>query len=157
MYSNIKNTQSTLKFYQGFGLMETLVAMLLIAVISSAFFLGITQAKLYLESIRIKQNAFRELTNWTNEWKSMVAAGVESFPSTQTTVTLNKDKQGNITTEGKLFKTITKSSDSGELATYYNVSTYITWDKKRLFFHMDPEEYEDTLRFNTYQIRFNTK
>tara|TARA_Y100000996_G_scaffold269258_1_gene211963 strand:- start:1096 stop:1545 length:450 start_codon:yes stop_codon:yes gene_type:complete len=145
------------KSYQGFGLMETLVAILLTGVISAAFFTGITQAKLYMESIRIKQNAFRELTNWTNQWKSMVAAGVESFPSNETTVTLNKDKQGNITSEGKLFKTITKSNDSGELATYYNISTYITWNKKRLFLNMNPEEYQDTLRFDTYQIRFNTK
>tara|TARA_B110000014_G_C19626568_1_gene330915 strand:- start:8 stop:460 length:453 start_codon:yes stop_codon:yes gene_type:complete len=145
------------KHHQGFGLMETLVAILLTAVISSAFFIGITQAKLYLQSIRIKQNAFRELTNWTNEWKSMVAAGVESFPVVQSSVTLNKDKQGNPTTEGALSKTITKAIDSGELATYYNISTSIIWNRKKLFFNMDPEEYQDTLTFNTYQIRFNTK
>ena len=147
----------TPKYQQGFGLMETLVSLLLIALISSAFFIGITQAKLYLKSIRIKQNAFRELTNWTNEWKSMVAAGVESFPVNQSSVALNKDKQGNITTEGTLLNTITKSNNSGELATYYNISTSIIWNRKKLFFNMDPEEYQDTLTFNTYQIRFNTK
>ena len=65
----------------GFTLIETLIGILMTTIICSTLFLGITQAKLYLESIRIKEKAFIELKNFTNEWKSMIAAGVSNFPS----------------------------------------------------------------------------
>ena len=70
----------TLKYFNVFTLLETLVGILLTAVVCTALFIGITQAKMYLNSIRTKEKAYQELKNWTNEWKSMVAAGVESFP-----------------------------------------------------------------------------
>ena len=150
---------SLAKYYYGFGLTETLIAILLTAIISSAFFLGITQAKLYLESIRVKQTAFRELTNWTNQWKSMVAAGVESFPDDPNgeTAVLMRDSRGNTTLEGWMHKKIKRAADSGELATYYSIDTYITWNKKRFFQQMGVDSDQDTLFLKTYQIRFNTK
>ena len=42
----------------GFTLVETLIGILMTTIICSTLFLGITQAKLYLESIRIKEKAF---------------------------------------------------------------------------------------------------
>ena len=56
------------KNISGFSLIETLVGIAMTTIICSTLFLGITQAKLYLESIRIKEKAFQELKNYTNEW-----------------------------------------------------------------------------------------
>ena len=91
----------------GFTLIETLIGILMTTIICSTLFLGVTQAKLYLESIRIKEKAFLELKNFTNEWKSMVAAGVSNFPSDANSgksVPLQVDKNGNTTLEGNLYK-----------------------------------------------------
>jgi len=150
---------SIAKYYHGFGLIETLVAILLTAIISSTFFLGITQAKLYLESIRVKQTAFRELTNWTNQWKSMIAAGAVSFPDDPSgePVVLKRDSRGNTTLEGRMHKKIRIGTGSGELSTYYNIQTYVTWSKRRFFQNMAIEADQDTLYLNAYQIKFNTK
>ena len=94
----------------GFTLIETLIGILMTTVICSTLFLGITQAKLYLEAIRVKEKAFIELKNFTNEWKSMVAAGVSNFPSDSNSgekVPLKIDSNGNTTLEGNLYKKIT--------------------------------------------------
>ena len=120
----------------GFTLIETLIGILMTTIICSTLFLGVTQAKLYLESIRIKEKAFLELKNFTNEWKSMVAAGVSNFPSDANSgksVPLQVDKNGNTTLEGNLYKKITKAANSGQYSVYYNIQTYITWDKKIFF------------------------
>ena len=93
----------------GFTLIETLIGILMTTIICSTLFLGITQAKLYLESIRIKEKAFVELKNFTNEWKSMIATGVSNFPSDSNSgekVALRTDSNGNTTIEGKLYKKI---------------------------------------------------
>jgi len=141
----------------GFTLIETLIGILMTTIICSTLFLGITQAKLYLESIRIKEKAFVELKNFTNEWKSMIATGVSNFPSDSNSgekVALRTDSNGNTTIEGKLYKKITKATNSGQYSVYYNIQTYITWDKKNLFFNKE-RGLLDTLSFNTYQIQFH--
>jgi type II secretory pathway pseudopilin PulG len=141
----------------GFTLIETLIGILMTTIICSALFLGITQAKLYLESIRIKEKAFIELKNFTNEWKSMVATGVSNFPSDSNSgekVALKTDANGNTTLEGNLYKKITRAANSGQYSVYYNIQTYITWDKKNLFFNKE-RGLLDTLSFNTYQIQFH--
>ena len=141
----------------GFTLIETLIGILMTTIICSTLFLGITQAKLYLESIRIKEKAFVELKNFTNEWKSMIATGVSNFPSDSNSgekVALRTDSTGNTTIEGKLYKKITKATNSGQYSVYYNIQTYITWDKKNLFFNKE-RGLLDTLSFNTYQIQFH--
>jgi len=141
----------------GFTLIETLIGILMTTIICSTLFLGITQAKLYLESIRIKEKAFIELKNFTNEWKSMIAAGVSNFPSDSNAgekVALKTDSNGNTTLEGNLYKKITRATNSGQYSVYYNIQTYITWNKKNLFFNKE-KSLLDTLSFNTYQIQFH--
>ena len=143
-----------IKLTQGFTLIETLIGVLLTLVVCSALFLGMTQAKLYLESIRIKEKAYQELKNWTNEWKSMVAAGVSNFPNDGPggeRIPLKKDSQGNTIIEGKLFKKITKANESGQYSVFYNIETFITWSNDNFFFKSNTP---DTLKFNTYQIQF---
>mgnify|MGYP001284266578 CR=1 FL=1 len=144
------------KYFNGFTLIETLIGVLLTAIICSALFLGITQAKLYLESIRIKEKAFEELRNWTNEWKSMVAAGVKDDyndgSSEGEKVILKKDSMGNTIIEGRLFKDISKASSSGQYSIFYNIKTYIVWEVNNFFFNSSKL---DTLKFNTYQIQFH--
>ena len=140
----------------GFTLIETLIGIFMTTIICSTLFLGITQTKLYLEAIRVKEKAFQELTIFTNEWKSMVAAGVNSFPDNNggKKVTLKSDNNGNTIIEGTLYKDITKAANSGEYSVYYNIMTYITWNKQNFFFNKETDLL-DTLSFNTYQIQFN--
>ena len=143
------------KIISGFSLIETLVGITMTAVICSTLFLGIAQTKLYLESIRVKDQAFQELRNYTNELKSMIATGVTSFPPNQLggkPVQLKTDKEGNTIISGHLYKDITRATDSGQYSVYYNIFTYITWDKQKFFTNKD--ERLDTLSFNTYQIQF---
>ena len=141
-----------LRYNEAFTLIETLTAILLTAVICSTLFLGITQTKLYLESIRIKDKAYQELKNWTNEWKSMVAAGVNSFPNDGPggeRVALKKDSEGNTIIEGKMYKDISRANESGQYSIYYNIETFITWKNNFLL-----GSSRDTIRFDTYQIQF---
>ena len=143
---------TSLKCNDAFTLIETLTAVLLTAIICSTLFLGITQTKLYLESIRIKDKAYQELKNWTNEWKSMVAAGVSNFPNDGPggeRVALKKDSEGNTIIEGKMYKDISKANESGQYSVYYNIDTFITWKNNFLL-----SSARDTIRFNTYQIQF---
>ena len=143
---------TSLKYNEAFTLIETLTAVLLTAIICSTLFLGITQTKLYLESIRIKDKAYQELKNWTNEWKSMVAAGVSNFPNDGPggeRVALKKDSEGNTIIEGKMYKDISKANESGQYSIYYNIDTFITWKNNFLL-----GSARDTIRFNTYQIQF---
>ena len=145
------------KNISGFSLIETLVGIAMTTIICSTLFLGITQAKLYLESIRIKEKAFQELKNYTNEWKSLVASGVSHFPSDDTDgkkVSLKSDSKGKSIIEGKMYKNITKAANSGQYSIYYNVSTFIVWNKQNFFFNKNTDLL-DTLRFNTYQIQFS--
>ena len=143
------------KKISGFSLIETLVGITITAVICSTLFLGIAQTKLYLDSIKVKDKAFQELRNYTNELKSMVAAGVTTFPSNPQggkQVVLKRDSDDNSIVKGNLFKNITRAANSGQYSVYYNISTYITWDKYKFFSMQD--EILDTLSFNTYQIQF---
>ena len=145
------------KNISGFSLIETLVGIAMTTIICSTLFLGITQAKLYLESIRIKEKAFQELKNYTNEWKSLVASGVSNFPSDGTDgkiVSLKSDSKGKSIIEGKMYKNITRATNSGQYSIYYNISTFIVWNKQNFFFNKNTDLL-DTLRFNTYQIQFS--
>jgi type II secretory pathway pseudopilin PulG len=147
------------KNISGFSLIETLVGITMTTIICATLFLGITQAKLYLESIRIKEKAFQELKNYTNEWKSMVASGVSNFSSNSSQgekIALKKDSDGKTIIEGSLYKNITRAANSGQYSIYYNISTYIVWNKQKLFFNKN-SDLLDTLSFNTYQIQFHIK
>jgi len=146
-----------LKTINGFTLIETLISVLLTAIICTTLMLGITQAKLYLGSIRVKEKAYTELTNYTNKWKSLLAGGYgvpgnsfqEGFP-----VVLKKDSRGEPIVTGRMFKKIEKSSKSGVYSIFYDIETYIVWDNKNFFFNQNAT---DTIKFKTNQILFNTQ
>ena len=53
-----------------------------------------------------------------------------------------------------MYKNITKAANSGQYSIYYNVSTFIVWNKQNFFFNKNTDLL-DTLRFNTYQIQFS--
>ena len=98
---------------KGFTLMETLVGVMLIGIGSAALFLGLTQSKLSLESIRVKEKAHQELKEYTEEIKSMIASGVGSFGPEQPggkRVTLKASPDGYPLIEGRLNREIRKSN-----------------------------------------------
>ena len=65
---------------------------------------------------------------------------------------VEEDSKGNTIIEGKLHKNIRRAGSSGQYSIYYNIDTYITWKNNKFFFI---SEVLDTLRFNTYQIKFH--
>ena len=67
-------------------------------------------------------------------------------------VILKKDSRGNSIIEGKLYKDISKASSSGQYSIFYNINTYIVWEVNNFFFKSSKL---DTIRFNTYQIKFH--
>ena len=133
---------------------------MLTGIASSALLLGITQTKLNLESIRVKEKAHQELKEYTENIKSMVASGVDSFgfaPPGGVDVTLTSDSKGNPTLTGKLHREIRKSSASGTYSIFYYIHTYLIWqDKGRFFFQKNADQDNlDTLEFKSYQVRFS--
>ena len=156
----------------GFTLIETLVTMLLVGLASSAFLLGITQAKLNIESIRIKDRAHQELKEYTENIKSLVASGVESFGGNQLggiPITLVADpKPPHLPLiEGRLHKTVVKCNNgscgagienSGDYSIFYFIHTWITWPESKKLFIQKREDTEDDLEmleFKSYQVRFS--
>ena len=143
----------------GFTLMETLIGIMLIGIGSAALFLGLTQSKLSLESIRIKDKAHQELKEYTEEIKSMVASGVESsFGSDEIggkRVTLKASTDGTPLITARLNKEVRKSSNSGDYSIYYYIRTYIVWDKILYKETNNNSSQLDTLEFKTYQVRFS--
>ena len=79
------------------------------------------------------------------------------FPSDGTDgkkVSLKSDSKGKSIIEGKMYKNITRAANSGQYSIYYNVSTFIVWNKQNFFFNKNTDLL-DTLKFNTYQIQFS--
>ena len=155
---NLKKT----RIHKGFTLIETLVGVLLTALAASAFLLGITQAKINLKSIQVKDRAHQELKVYTENLKSLIAAGVENVgndPPGGSPVTLISDPgTGQPLIEGNLHKIIRKASDSGDYSMYYFIHTWITWPESKKLFAQKIEnstfDYEK-LEFKTYQVRLN--
>jgi len=148
------------KTNKGFTLIETLIGILLTALASSSLFFGVTQATLYLESIRVKEKAHQELQQYTENIKAMVSSGVESFgqdPPQGIDVILKADSKGTPVLKGKLHKEVRKARKSGDYSIYYYIHTYLVWqDKGRFFFNKNTDRDNlDTLEFTTYQVRFN--
>ena len=143
---------------KGFTLMETLVGVILVGIGSASLFLGLTQSKLSLESIRIKDKAHQELKEYTEEIKSMIASGVETFGPEEPggkKVTLKASPNGTPLVEGRLNREIRKSSNSGDYSIYYYIRTYIIWDKTLFRETRNNIPQLDTLEFKTYQVRFS--
>ena len=143
---------------RGFSLIETLVGITLVGIGSAALFLGLTQSRLSLESIRIKDKAHQELKEYTEEIKSMVASGVESFGVDETggeRVVLKASSNGTPLIKGLLNKEIRKSTNSGDYSIYYYIKTSIVWDKTIYKEKNNNIPNLDTLEFRTYQVRFS--
>jgi len=146
------------KSFKGFTLIESLVGIILIGIASAALFLGITQSKLTLESIRIKEKAHQELKEYTENIKSMVASGVETFGSDGTggeTVVLKASEDGTPVVTGRLNKEVRRSTNSGDYSIYYYIHTNIIWDRTMYKGQNNNISNLDTLDFKTYQVRFS--
>ena len=145
-----------IKYTQGFTLTETLVGIFITTIVCSVLLLGISQAKLYLNSIRIKERALYELRIWTDQWKSIIATGVDRPSLVIKEVPLLSDADSNNVIIGKLSRRIIPASNSGTYSKYYNLYTVIKWKKDNFFFNTKPNN-EDSLFFNVWQIEFHIK
>jgi len=145
-----------IKYSQGFSLTETLVGIFITTIICSFLLLGISQAKLFLNSVRIKEKALYELKIWTDQWKSIIATGAERPSIITKEVPLLSDADSNNVIIGKLNRQITLDPNSGTYSKYYNLYTSIKWKKENFFFNINPNT-EDSLFFNLWQIKFHIK
>ena len=148
------------KYNIGFSLIETLVAIFITGIVSSTLLLSITQAKLYLASIRLKEQAFIELKNHTNELKSMGAAGIDNLGAWNSLygndgrkLALKESIDGETIIEGTLYQRFVKNQRSGEFSEFYNIETAIVWKNPNNLFNSRSDN--DTLVFKTHQIKFN--
>ena len=125
-----------MKTNYGFTLIETLTSILLTGLVSSSLFLGLTEAQLYIQSVRIKEKAHQELKEYTENIKSMIASGVQSFGIENPNgikVILSADENGEPIIKGTLHKEVRRASSSGDYSVYYYLHTYIVWQDKGKF------------------------
>ena len=148
------------KSISGFTLIETMIAVLLTAFITTTLMFGITQTKMYLGSIRVKEQAFIELRNYTNEWKMKLAAGagIENEANTLNNCGIPqeivlKEFSNKEIIVGKLDCEI-EAANNGDYSKWYDIKTWIIWENNNLFFENSSS---DTLEFKTHQILFQTR
>jgi len=147
------------QYSHGFTLIETLVGILLTALFTSSLMLGLTESKLAIESVKVKEIAFEKLKIYTDNLKSQIATGVSNFSDSPhgTEVVLKHNKEGVPTLKGNIYKDIVLSPNSGDYSIYYYFRTYIVWQEAGRFYfekNLDSDNL-DTLEFKGYQIRFN--
>ena len=64
-----------LKTIQGFSIVEFLAATIIATVSAGAIMFGVSNIRKTTDLLNIKEKAFEELTNYTDFWKSKIAAG----------------------------------------------------------------------------------
>jgi len=140
---------------KGFSLLELVIGILITFVIGAAVMEGTAYYRHKMLSINIKEKAFSELKNFTNYWKSKIAAGewqvdedinwrdggqVELFTSIL-------PESNSETNKGRLYykaEKVIKYNNNDYF--YYTLNTKITWDLLSA---------RDSLVFTVDQIVFN--
>ena len=146
----------SIKYTHGFTLIETLMGILLTALTCSAFFFGITQGRLYLDSIKIKEKAFLLLENKTNDLKSLVVAGYyDRLIGTKKYKEWVYPDSINYPKHRAIYRAQIARPSKNAAADYakiYEINTEIVWSQNRFFSnHSD----SNVIRFSTREIQFN--
>ena len=64
-----------LKFEEGFSIVEFLVGVIITSIAAASIMYGVASIRKTTNLLTIKDKAFQELTNYTDFWKSKIAAG----------------------------------------------------------------------------------
>ena len=136
---------------KGFTLIESMLGIMVIGLVSGSIMLGITTVEKKLFKIRLKEQAFELLRNYTNFLGSRIAVGdIPGKPQdTGLDVAIYKHEVNNIVTDVytanmnyEEVKKVSKPNHNGEV---YALNTFIIWPNE--------SDLKDTLRFNTFQIK----
>ena len=112
---------------------------------------GITTIEKKLFKIRLKEQAFETLRNYTNFLGSRIAIGdiPAKPPNSDLEVPIYQNEVNNIVTDvynAKMnYEEVKKVSHPDHNGQVYSLNTYIVWPNE--------SEIKDTIRFNTYQIK----
>lgn len=135
----------------GFTLVESMLGIMVISLVAGSIMLGITTVEKKLFNIRLKEQAFEILRNYTNFLGSRIAVGdIPSKPSTSgLNIAIYKNEVNNIVediyTANMNYEEVKKVSKSGHNGEVYSLYTYIVWPNE--------SELKDTLHFYTHQIK----
>ena len=128
-----------------------MLGIMVIGLVSGSIMLGITTVEKKLFKIRLKEQAFETLRNYTNFLGSRIAVGdiPGKPPDSGLDVAIYKNEVNNIVediyTANMNYEEVSKVSNPNHNGEVYALNTFIIW----------PNEFDlkDTLRFNTFQIK----
>jgi prepilin-type N-terminal cleavage/methylation domain-containing protein len=136
---------------KGFTLIESMLGIMVIGLVSGSIMLGITTVEKKLFKIRLKEQAFETLRNYTNFLGSRIAVGdIPRKPSDSgLDVSIYRNEVKNIVediyTANMNYEEVSKVSNPTHNGEVYALNTFIIWPNE--------SDLKDTLRFNTYQIK----
>jgi len=148
----------------GFTLIESMLGIMIIGLMSGSIMVGITTFEKKIFEIRLKEQAFEELRNYTNFLGSRIAVGetLEPPPSSGTSVVIyqrevddtHKDIYSatmNYLRPGRYYPDIDGDGIEDECPSCYgetyHLYTWIAWPNE--------SDIKRTLEFDTYQIKLN--
>ncbi len=136
---------------KGFTLIESMLGIMVIGLVSGSIMLGITTVEKKIFKIRLKEQAFETLRNYTNFLGSRIAVGdfIEKPQDTGLDVAIYKHEVNNIVTDvytaNMNYEEVEKVSKPNHNGEVYALNTFIIWPNE--------SDLKDTLRFNTFQIK----
>ena len=128
-----------------------MLGIMVIGLVSGSIMLGITTVEKKLFNIRLKEQAFETLRNYTNFLGSRIAVGdfIEKPQDTGLDVAIYKHEVNNIVTDvytaNMNYEEVAKVSKPNHNGKVYSLNTFIIWPNE--------SDLKDTLRFNTFQIK----
>ena len=139
------------KFKQGFSMVEILAAILITTIASGAIMYGVMNVRKTTEMMNTKEKAFEQLTNYTDFWKSKIAAGEWYGTSSWT----NAPQFDLVDKENKPIKAILSKKGGVVNSNYpyplYSLETKIIWWEDNPSESQGPER---ELNFKVYQIEY---
>lgn len=136
----------------GFTLLEVMLAVIIIAIASAGLMKSVSYVKAELNSIKLRERAFQELTNYTNYWKARIAGYPSSLPpqvgGVGDEVILFTDDEG-FEIKALCFRRTKEESIGQTMAEYHQLRTWIKWED-----HSFGEKDIKRLEFVTYQLVF---
>ena len=136
---------------KGFTLIESMLGIMVIGLVSGSIMLGITTVEKKLFKIRLKEQAFEMLRNYTNFLGSRIAVGdIPGKPQDSgLDVAIYKHEMNNVVedvyTANMNYEEVSKVSKPNHNGEVYSLNTFIIWPNE--------SDMKDTLRFNTFQIK----
>ena len=136
---------------KGFTLVESMLGIMVIGLVSGSIMLGITTVEKKLFKIRLKEQAFETLRNYTNFLGSRIAVGdiPGKPPDSGLDVPIYKNEVNNIVediyTANMNYEEVEKVSNPNHNGEVYSLNTFIIWPNE--------SDLKDTLRFYTFQIK----